>query len=403
MENKFENFVKESLENYEVEYNPAHWDRVEKALNNKPRPGRYILGGVVLIGSILASAVYFNNDEAVPQKTIAAKVQQQNYQEAVPQETAAASTTDAKPVITATEIIAEPIQPAGQPAQEIKVPGTEINPAPKAEAPVNTPGNKTFSKDLMASIDVSRTQGCVSEAFHFEADVNVPASYQWFFGDGATSTLPAPSHVYTKPGKYSVTLKVTSLLDGKTLKTGEGGIVLVNPKPDARFNWDVAENENFSRKVEFTNQTRNITYSQWIIDGKPYSGEEVKVKFNRKGSYAAALVVRNELGCYDTLTQNIVLNKDYNLMAPTAFTPNGDGHNDDFIPEILRNADVNYTMDIVDSKTGSTIYSSNKRAWDGINQRTGAKANDGTYVWIITLIKGDNTRETFKGNVSVLK
>jgi len=34
-------------------------------------------------------------------------------------------------------------------------------------------------------------------------------SYLWTFGDGATSTLPNPTHTYTKPGNYPVTLKVT--------------------------------------------------------------------------------------------------------------------------------------------------------------------------------------------------
>ncbi|MFH0846441.1 MAG: DUF4349 domain-containing protein [Chloroflexota bacterium] len=36
-----------------------------------------------------------------------------------------------------------------------------------------------------------------------------PYSYEWNFGDGSTSTLAAPTHVYRSSGNYTVTLKVT--------------------------------------------------------------------------------------------------------------------------------------------------------------------------------------------------
>lgn len=36
-----------------------------------------------------------------------------------------------------------------------------------------------------------------------------PASFLWDFGDGETSTYMNPTHVYTKPGKYTVTFTVT--------------------------------------------------------------------------------------------------------------------------------------------------------------------------------------------------
>ena len=35
-------------------------------------------------------------------------------------------------------------------------------------------------------------------------------SWLWDFGDGQTSTLQNPSHVYATPGSYTVTLTVTN-------------------------------------------------------------------------------------------------------------------------------------------------------------------------------------------------
>lgn len=45
-----------------------------------------------------------------------------------------------------------------------------------------------------------------------------PYSYQWSFGDGSSSDQKSPSHVYSKAGFYSVSLKVT---DNKSLSATE--------------------------------------------------------------------------------------------------------------------------------------------------------------------------------------
>lgn len=406
MENNFDKFIRDSFENYEVEYNPAHWDRIEKTLDKKARNTRYMWGGSILAATVIAAAVYFNINETTPDNITTAtkptpvqntkspgQAVQENTQQTPNTTRENKNLPDNKQLQTAT-----PVAETTSAAIAEQLPKSENN------NPVTAAPAKPSSKDLFASINVNRSQGCMTEPFYFKADVNVPATYQWNFGDGTSSTLPAPSHAYANAGKYSVTLRVTSLLDGKSIRTGEGGLLVVNPKPHAAFDHDMEENENFSRKVEFTNRSKNITYSQWIIDGKTYNGDDdLSLKFNKKGSYRSQLVVKNEQGCYDTATQNIILDKDYNLLAPTAFTPNDDGHNDDFLPALLRNSDVNYAMDIVDPKSGNIIFSSGKKPWNGMNLKTGAKAEEGTYLWVITIIKPDNTKETYKGNLSLLR
>lgn len=49
--------------------------------------------------------------------------------------------------------------------------------------------------------------GCIGGTFLFSVDQpGVIKSYQWDFGDGTTSTLPNPSHKFTKPGAYPIEL-----------------------------------------------------------------------------------------------------------------------------------------------------------------------------------------------------
>jgi PKD repeat protein len=54
---------------------------------------------------------------------------------------------------------------------------------------------------------------------NFIAQIQGPdiESYFWDFGDGKNSTRPQPSHAYDLPGKYDVTLNVTSLFGNDTM------------------------------------------------------------------------------------------------------------------------------------------------------------------------------------------
>ncbi|MBN2699345.1 MAG: PKD domain-containing protein [Bacteroidales bacterium] len=54
-----------------------------------------------------------------------------------------------------------------------------------------------------------------------DQSLNVPESWLWEFGDDSTSTLQDPSHIYTLPGTYDVTLTVSNAfgMDDET-KTG---------------------------------------------------------------------------------------------------------------------------------------------------------------------------------------
>ena len=49
--------------------------------------------------------------------------------------------------------------------------------------------------------------GCIQFT---DASQNLPTAWFWTFGDGATSTQQNPSHCYTTPGTYSVTLRATN-------------------------------------------------------------------------------------------------------------------------------------------------------------------------------------------------
>lgn len=64
-----------------------------------------------------------------------------------------------------------------------------------------------FSNAVVASFNATQNYFCVAPATAYFTNNSVNGtSFSWTFGDGGTSTATSPSHVYTNPGLYSVTL-----------------------------------------------------------------------------------------------------------------------------------------------------------------------------------------------------
>lgn len=79
--------------------------------------------------------------------------------------------------------------------------------------------------------------GCAPFVKHFAANITSPdpiASYLWNFGDGNTSTDPAPDYTYSNTGTYAVSLVVTTVggcMDSIVVPRG----IIVNSTPVVNF------------------------------------------------------------------------------------------------------------------------------------------------------------------------
>lgn len=108
--------------------------------------------------------------------------------------------------------------------------------------------------------------GCVPYTYTPTATVTAVdgiASYLWDFGDGTTSTLPNPSHLYNNTGRYNIKLTVTTT-GGCTVTTTEIDGVKVGTPPATSFsipNKDVCA----SSAVSFTDNTP-LPVDEWEWD-----------------------------------------------------------------------------------------------------------------------------------------
>jgi gliding motility-associated-like protein len=101
------------------------------------------------------------------------------------------------------------------------------------------------------------------------------------------------------------------------------------------------------------------------------------------GSYLVSLQVSNQLGCMDTTSQVIVVEHDPVVFIPNAFTPDGDGLNNEFtavFPENMKLA--SYEMYIYDRWGELVFYSQDpKQGWDA--SLAGYDAPDGVYSYLV--------------------
>lgn len=141
-------------------------------------------------------------------------------------------------------------------------------------------------------------------------------SYLWEFGDGDTSTVEDPVHIYPDGGTYSVTL--TAINDcGEVIKTKD---VTVAPPPVAAFS--TSGNSGCAPfTVEFTDNSSGADSLHWDFPGgNPASSSDPNpvVVYNTAGTYVATLTAFNASGntsVSDTITVTTVPDADFSSVT----------------------------------------------------------------------------------------
>ncbi|MGB3467543.1 MAG: gliding motility-associated C-terminal domain-containing protein, partial [Cyclobacteriaceae bacterium] len=96
----------------------------------------------------------------------------------------------------------------------------------------------------------------------------------------------------------------------------------------------------------------------------------------------------------------ITLEREETIILPTAFTPNGDGLNDIFLP-VIDEAD-SFEMKVF-NRWGEILFYSNSifEGWDGKYKR--GTAQSGTYIYQISLKKGNGIVINQSGTFLLMK
>jgi len=209
-------------------------------------------------------------------------------------------------------------------------------------------------------------------------------NWHWNFGDGTfADSIKNPTHAYSAPGFYTVSLTASS--SNATQTKTKTNYVHVRDFPQTAIEYtDTLFLPSyllyFHGKV--LNPDSYPYFYYWNFDNTSYlQGDTVTTHlFNSAGSHTVSLLVKAGAGCLDTTT--ITINTTDTLDAPNIFTPNNDGQNDMFI--IKTNGYNNFTLDIF-NRWGAIVYSvtAKRLQWDGYSS-AGIPVPAGVYFYHVT-------------------
>lgn len=247
---------------------------------------------------------------------------------------------------------------------------------------------------------VGYTSTCVSDTVKYsvseEPDFNVSINGNMYICSGESTTLTAAgatsyrwstgektnSITLTKAGGYSVI--------GSNARGCERELSFnVTEEKLPALDFTVSSSTIDSRHNKLTcktTATAGIEYSWNMGDGSTEHGPETEHTYNIPNSvntYTITLTATNAWGCSNNLSKEI----DVILFIPNVFSPNGDGVNDVFMP------DVNLE---VQDRNGVTLFKGTS-GWDG-NYRL-KKMPDDTYYYVVTYKDKNGQTQMQKGYV----
>ncbi|MBS1565946.1 MAG: gliding motility-associated C-terminal domain-containing protein, partial [Bacteroidetes bacterium] len=254
--------------------------------------------------------------------------------------------------------------------------------------------------NAFADFDAQPPGGCIPVNVQFVNKSTDGNTYKWTFGDGQTSTAANPAHTYSNTGAYTVTLDVSNngQCPGSITKTNFINVstpptIAFSSMPDTTVVLEVHQAE-----FMFFNQSQGATSWLWKFgDGSTSTDSDPTHKYNMAGNYTVTLIGTNG-ACVDSVShQYYKVIPDKDIKIPNAFSPNGDGINDRWEIEALKQfPDCTVT---VFNRWGQEVFKSQgyQRPWDGSFK--GQALPLATYYYVITL----PGKKPYSGWVVILK
>lgn len=261
---------------------------------------------------------------------------------------------------------------------------TDVFPQPQAQ--FNSVDEVCVGKDI-AFTDLS--SGLVSDI----------VKWQWNFGDGSTSSLQNPVHLFTDPGFYNTTLTVYT--DEGCISNIQTKQIAIRPYPAISAGPDLFVLEDGEKVIPATAPAATALSSpeKYLWNPPDYLSATNVLNpsiIHPKEDITYTLAVTGTGGCVSTDQVFVKVLK--SLVIPNTFTPNGDGANDTWVIQYLDS----YPGCVVEvyNTLGQLLFRSigYGKPWDGTYN--GKPLPVGTYYYVVAPKSGSKPRS---GYVTILR
>lgn len=171
-----------------------------------------------------------------------------------------------------------------------------------------TISNLVTSTDPIPDFTSADTLTCPGATVTFTNN-STPAGYSsaWDFGDGGTSSLNSPTHVYATTGLYNVKLLITDGV-GCADSITKTSYIRVD-RPVANFNMDDSISSCTPFKIQFTNTSTFSNSAFWNFGaGEGTSSLQNPIHYySIPGTYLVKLLVTSPGGCLDSIIKTVTV------------------------------------------------------------------------------------------------
>ena len=273
---------------------------------------------------------------------------------------------------------------------------------------VNTTVTVTVNQLPIISVTPPTTSGCEPFSTSFSATSNSGiSSCSWNLGNGQITSNCNPSMTYPNAGTYNVVATITD--DNGCVNTGNAN-VFVFANPVAEFYATPQPTTVLDPDVQFVNFSAGSGLSsssyQWNFGdaGSPTNlsnAESPMHIFENAGTYIVTLTATTIYGCIDTVSHVVVIEDDFALYIPNAFTPNNDRTNDIFRADGIGISEFEMT---IYNRWGNKVFSSEdiNEGWDG-KGNSGEPVQQDVYVYKIIVTNFKKDKKQYTGQVSLIR
>ncbi len=281
--------------------------------------------------------------------------------------------------------LSAPIQEAGNFSIQLKT-GTDGN------SIINECGKETTvgatllftTKDTVSALFTATIQyGCLTDNVLFTHDGrNGVTSWHWNFDNTISSTAKDTIITYTVFSQKQSTLIVSN---GTCSDTASAAIDLNNSLKASFEGTSVVCPGDPATFINNSTSSRSLTWAWNFGNGNTSSLQTPPPQFytavNSTQDIPVQMIITNNIGCKDTITNTIKVAGNCYIAIPKAFSPNGDGLNDYLYPTNAYKAKD--LLFIIYNRGGQKIFETHKweNKWDGTFK--GNPQDIGTYVWVL--------------------
>jgi len=256
----------------------------------------------------------------------------------------------------------------------------------------------TESFDILSSQPItlsanSTNATCLSNNGSISVNVSggtSPFNYHW--SNGQTT----PDIAGLAPGDYN--LDVTDFNGCTQSITVTVGI---NPLPDISVTMQ-APKLCVPQLVQFSSDSSGVIGYYWDFGDSTFSSEQNPLHtYYNAGIYTILLVATTSDGCLDSIyVSDTISQVNFGISISNAFSPNGDGKNDFFKPNLNCTGNLNYTFSIF-NRWGELVFETHEGAkgWDG--RYKGKPMPVDVYIYYIKY-DCDDCSDYLQGNVTLV-